>query len=249
MASVDRALRYRYVPKKIPRMELFRHNWYPEFEDRLRAQLSRTFQTLPNSLTTQQLDTAYVWKKTGMPTVYLSSHQNWLPSVCPLLTAGVVEAAVSLKWTFRLTSRFQRELIRRLSPDLARIETEYGGVGGPASIMTITSECKQLANRARKLTGKIDTMILGGRFTKSLSNAAEENYGAKHPIPPLFHNLLDYGRMRSQQLYDPEILRSVVGISRSNVSWPRTLVERMATVELLCQELEFEPDGEFFASG
>ena len=249
LASVDRALRYRYVPKKMPRMELFRHNWYPDFENRLRAHLSNIFLTLPDSLTTQQLDAAYVWKKTGMPTVYLSSHQNWLPSVCPFLTAGVVEAAVSLPWTFRLTSRFQRELIQALSPDLARLETEYGGVGAPASIGTIYSESKQVANRARKLFGKLDAMILGGRLTRSLSRPTEDEYSAQLPIPPLFQNLLRPGHMRSAQLYDPETFRSMVEISRSDVSWPRPLVERVATIELLCRELEFEPDGDFFASG
>ncbi len=246
LANVERALRYRYVPKHAVRRDVFRQDWYPYFVARLRRRILEIFRSEPRSLTTQQLDTAYLWKKTGNPTAYLSALSNWLPTMSPLLCAGVVEAVIALPWRFRLTSGLQRHVINELCPELGKVPTQYGGRGGPVSIWHLGAEFKQVLNRTGKLVGKLDRMILGDGFTGTFSRFGSGPTKLHGGIPDIFRFAFPPNEMRSAGLYNPETLRAIT--NGAGGRFPKLLVERMATIELLCRELDFEPNEGFLLS-
>jgi len=244
-ANLERALRYRYLPKKPPPRGVFSHDWYPDFKNRLRQQIAGLFAEIPNAHSTEQLDTAFLWRRTIRPAAYLTSLYDLLPSVCPLLTAGVVEKAMSLDWKLRLTSRFQRQLIDRFSSRMAAVETSYGGLGTPLSLRTLNSELKQVRNRSSKLFHAIDKTVFGGRLGGS-APVVESNHGRDLPtLVSHVRSIVQSKKMLSAALYAPASLRAMAEDASHEIFGNAQLLERMLTVELLCRELDFEPDANF----
>lgn len=244
-ANLDRALRYRYLPKKAPPAGVFSHDFYPAFESRLRQKIAGIFAEIPNAYSTEQLDTVFVWRRTVRPTAYLTSLFDLLPSVCPLLCAGVVEKAVSLDWKIRLTSRYQRQLIEKLNPRMAAVETSYGGLGTPVSIKTLKSEFKQLLNRSRKLLHAVDKAAFSGRFG-STAAIVESNHGSDLAmLVSHLRTIIQSKQMLSAALYKPESLVALAEGTPHVILGNAQLLERILTVELLCRELEFEPGADF----
>lgn len=245
-ANLERALRYRYLPKNPPPLGVFSHDWYPDFENRLRQQMASIFAEIPNAHSTEQLDTAFLWRRTVRPTAYLTSLHDLLPSVCPLLTAGVVEKAMSLDWKLRLTSQFQRQLIEKLSPQMAAVETSYGGLGTPSNLKSLSSEFKQLRNRLRKLFHAIDKTVFGGRLGGEAPKV-EYNHGSDlATLVSYVRPIVQSPTMLSAALYAPETLRAMAQDASHEIYGNAQLLERMLAVELLCCELEFQPDAKFF---
>src|SRR3712207_1627658 len=118
LASVNRLLDYRFLDVAPP-PSLFSQNWLPALRSRLRARIEAICGEQPGTRTTQQLDAVYAWKRTNHESLYISAVYDWLPSVAPLLSAGVVKAAVSMPWKMRLTSQLQRRMIHAMSPRAA----------------------------------------------------------------------------------------------------------------------------------
>lgn len=249
LANVDRMLRYRYLPKSQPMTEVFCRNWYPDFKERVHERLLDICKSLPNTLTTEQIDSAYMWKKTGDSTAYRSCLHNFLPTANPIVTAGVLETAASIHWPLRLTSHLQRQIISELCPALSEVETGYGGLVGSAGIKGLRAESKQVINRAQKLFGKLDKMLLGDGYRGIFVKPKPDQYGSRDRIPKTFESLLQPGEMRSERLYNSDVLASCFRGPNSSLALPKQLVARMATVELLCRELNFEPDAQFLTCG
>ena len=244
-ANLERALRYRYLPKGSPPSGVFANEWYPEFENRLRQRLAGTFAEIPDAHSTQQLDTSFLWRRTVRPTAYLTSLFDLLPSVCPLLCAGVVETAMSLDWKLRLTSRLQRQLIDRLNPQMAAVETSYGGLGTPLSVKTAKSELKQLGNRASKLFHALNKTAFGGLFPGS-APVIESNHGRDLAmLVSCMQPIVQSKTMLSAALYAPSLLRDMADDPSHRIFKNASMLERMLTLELLCRELKFEPDAKF----
>ena len=231
--------------QKPPPLGVFSHDWYPDFENRLRHKIAGLFAEIPNAHSTEQLDTSFLWRKTVRPTAYLTSLYDLLPSVCPLLTAGVVEKAMSLDWKLRLTSQFQRQLIEKLSSRMAAVETSYGGLGTPTSFKTLNSEFKQLRNRLSKLFHAIDKTVFGGRLGGSAPKV-EFNHGSDlATLVSYVRPIVQSQTMLSAALYAPATLRAMAQDASHVIYGNAQLLERMLAVELLCRELEFQPDANF----
>ncbi len=244
-ANLERALRYRYLPKKAPPTGIFSHDWYPDFESRLRQRIAGLFAEIPNAYSTEQLDTAFLWRRTVRPTAYLTSLFDLLPSVCPLLCAGVVEKAMSLDWKLRLTSRLQRQLIEKLNPRMAAVETSYGGLGTPFSFKAIKPEFKQFLNRSSKLLHAVDKAAFGGRIGGTAPKV-ESNHGRDlATLASQVRSIVQSQSMLSAALYAPASLRALAEGTSQEILGNAQLLERILTVELLCRELEFEPGTDF----
>jgi hypothetical protein len=98
----------------------------------------------------------------------MSATYDWLPSVAPLLSAGVVKAAVSMPWKMRLTSQLQRRMIYALSPHAAgSAATVYGATAEPTSFKNVHLAAWQSAKRAAHLFDKLDRIVLRGTLTKN----------------------------------------------------------------------------------
>jgi len=244
-ANLERALRYRYLPKKLPPFGIFSHDWHSAFENRLRHRIAGLFAEIPNAHSTEQLDTAFLWRRTVRPSAYLTSLHDLLPSVCPLLCAGVVEKAMSMDWKLRLTSRLQRQLIDQMNSQMAAVETSYGGLGSPISIKTFTSELKQVRNRFHKLFSAVDNAAFGGRLGGK-APVVESNHGRDlATLVSHVRDIVQSNTMLSAALYAPASLHAMAQDSSHEIYENPPLLERMMTVELLCRELDFEPDANF----
>ena len=163
---MNRLLDYRFLDVAPP-PSLFSRNWLPALRSRLGARIEAICREQPRTRTTQQLDAVYVWKMTGHSSVYISAVHDWLPSVAPLLSAGVVKAAVSMPWKMRLTSQLQRRMIYALSARAAGAAvTVYGATAEPTSFKNVHLAAWQSAKRAAHLFDKLDRVVLRGTLTK-----------------------------------------------------------------------------------
>jgi hypothetical protein len=247
LASVNRLLDYRFLDVAPP-PTLFSQNWLPALRSRLGARIEAICREQPGTRTTQQLDAVYVWKRTNHESLYMSALYNWLPSDAPLLTAGVVKAAVSMPWKMRLTSQLQRQMIYAMSPRAAGVATVYGATAEPTSLKNLHLAAWQSAKRAAYLFDKLDRILLGGELTKrSPSRRAvleEQRLFLMHQA----ERLLAPKSMLSRALYTTEGLHGLLGRSDEGRQARYWVIMRLATVEALCRELGFEPEEDFLTA-
>jgi hypothetical protein len=248
LASVNRLLDYRFFDVAPP-PALFSRNWLPALRSRLGERIEAICREHPATRTTQQLDAVYVWKRTSHESLYMSALYNWLPSVAPLLSAGVVKAAVSMPWKMRLTSQLQRRMIYAMSPRAAGAAvTVYGATAEPTSFKNLHLVAWQSAKRAAHLFDKLDRILLRGTLTKRspLRRAPLEE-------PKLFlmrqaERLLSPKSMFSRALYTTEGLHRTLSGSDGDQQARYWVIMRLATVEALCRELGFEPEEDFLTT-
>ena len=195
-ANVDNLLRYRFFQEGPPRSGLFRHDWHPALVARFRERAGAIFALGPGSLTTQQLDAAYLWRMTGF-SPYTSAVSPWLSSVPPLMCAGIVDAAIELPWRMRLTSKLVRSMTYRMSPRLADLPTRYGGTAGPTRATNLHRQVWQLVKQSAHLARKIDRVRFGGRLSRLLPG--DEQPAVRKPyLTDEFRSFLNPRTMRSR---------------------------------------------------
>jgi hypothetical protein len=244
-ANVNNLLTYRFL-NNVPPTSLFAQDWLPAFRSNLKARIEAVCREFSGTRTTQQLDAVFMWKGTGHGSLYMSASYNWLPSVAPLSSAGPVKLAVSMPWKMRLTSQLQRQVIYTLSPRAASELTAYGSTAEPISPKNLHLEAWQVAKRGAHLARKLDRVLLKGAFT----GAGTGNMEARGQIPFVtedFKTILDPESMLSRALYTPEGLRAT--LSGGDREWQArsSLILKVATIEAVCRELDFEPDGNFLS--
>src|SRR5215213_10955298 len=246
LANVDNVLKYRILPQPPP-PSLFSQDWLPALRSRLKSRLEGICREEPGTRTTQQLDAVHLWKETGHSSQYMSAIYDWLPSVSPLLSAGVVKAGITMPWVMRLTSRLQRQMIYTLSPRAAEIVTAYGGTAEPTSSKNVHLAALRSAKRGVNLVKKLDRIWLKGTNKHRSSNTSV----TKQQMPFLTHELRQFlapKTMLSRALYDAESLHAVLDGSDEDRRAHSQLIQKLATVEGLCRELGFEPEANFLAS-
>lgn len=244
-AHVGNALRYRLLQEGPPPAGLFRHDWYPRLSDRLGHRLRTIFLEEPGSLTTQQLDAAYLWRMTGFAP-YTSAVFSSLPSVAPLMSAGVLDAAMAVPWSMRLTAKMMRTMIDRAAPRAAGVATHYGGTGGPARLGTLHMEARQLARQSWHLLTKFDRVLTRGRLTRGIAPRRVAR-PRKPYLTEEFRSFLNPATMLSRGMYDPQGLARLLDGPVERWYAREALILRVGTVEHLCRELGFEPGADFLA--
>ncbi len=247
LASVNRLLDYRFLDVAPP-PSLFSQNWLPALRSRLGARVEAICREQPRTRTTQQLDAVYVWKMTGHSSVYMSAVHDWLPSVAPLLSAGVVKAAVSMPWKMRLTSQLQRRMIHAMSPRAAGVATVYGATAEPTSIKNVHLAAWQSAKRAAYLFDKLDRILFRGTLTKRSPSRRAPLEKHKSFLMHQAERLLAPESMLSRALYTTEGLHRTLGGSDVDQQTRYGVIMRLATVEALCRELSFEPEEDFLTT-
>jgi hypothetical protein len=246
LANVDNVLKYRILPQPPP-PSLFSQDWLPALRSRLKSRLEGICREQPGTRTTQQLDAVHLWKQTGHSSLYMSAMYDWLPSVSPLLSAGVVKAGITMPWVMRLTSRLQRQMIYTLSPRAAGVVTAYGGTAEPTSFSNVHLAALQSAKRGVHLANKLNRVRLKGAKKYRSSGT----FVTKQQIPFLTDELQEFlapKTMLSRALYDAESLHQVLGGSDEDRQAHSLLIQKLATVEGLCREVGFEPEADFLTS-
>jgi hypothetical protein len=246
LANADNVLKYRLLPHPPP-PSLFSQDWLPTLRSRLKSRVEGICREQPGTRTTQQLDAVHLWKETGHSSLYMSAIYDWVPSVAPLLSAGVVKSGITMPWVMRLTSRLQRQMIYTRSPRAAKIVTAYGGTAEPTSFNNVHLAALQSAKRSVHLVKKLDRIWLKGTNKHRASSTSV----TKQQMPFLTHELRELlapKTMLSRALHDAESLQVVLGGSDEDRRAHSQLIQKLATVEGLCRELGFEPEANFLAS-
>jgi hypothetical protein len=251
MANVDNVLKYRLL-KDVPPSSLFSQNWLPDLRSNLRSRIEAICHEQSRTRTTQQLDAVHIWKSTSHSTLYISSVYNWLPTAAPLLSAGVVKAAIAMPWVMRLSSQLQRQIIYTLSPPAAGVvstyDDKYGGPAEPASLKNLHFVVWRCVQSGAHLANKFDRALLKGALSRRLSSSTPV---PQERVPFLTHEFREFltpETMLSRALYSPEGLRRVLSGSDEDWQTRSSLIVKLATVEELCRELGFEPERDFLTS-
>jgi len=243
-ANVENALVYRFFQEGPPPPGLYASNWHPRVVDDFRRRLTELFDTVPDTLTTQQLDAAYLWRMTGFAP-YTSAVQGWMASVAPLMCATTVDLAIALPWKMRLTSRLVRSMIQRQSPSAAALPTRYGGTSGSTRLTDLPRAAWQLVKQGYHLALKLDRVRLGGRLSRMLPAEHTDPVVRKPYLTPEFRAFLDPAGLRCRALFNEQGLRSV--LEGDDEAWygRERLILRIATLEQTCQELDWAPGPDF----
>jgi hypothetical protein len=246
-ANVARYMAYRFLQGGAPLPELFPEDWYPIFFNRLGRRIREVCTLLPNTLNTQQCDAVLLWKVTGHFSSYFSALWNWLPTTTPLGAAGFLNAAFATSYKAKLTSRLIRQVMHNLSPAVAAVETQYGGSGAPPSLATLHRELLQCGGRARYLFRKVgwaaSRRLFPSRPPQWQANPARVPY-----LTEEFRAIMVPSEMRSRLLFQPDTLARLLQGSDEVWYQHEGLLLRVATLELLCRELDFQPDASFLTS-
>jgi hypothetical protein len=243
-------MRYGSPVLETPSAELFAHCNYLGFCSRLKSRIqAHSCQNL-GALMTQQLDATWIWKMTGHASLYLSSVHNWLPSVAPMLGAGVVQMTTAMPARWRLASQLQRQVIACLAPRAARIESwdspqqEYRGTAQPG-LRTMTLDMYRYTKRiAKAVERRVLKRITSRRPGRTITLVTQ---GRVPVFTPEFRHFLDPETMYSRALYAPDGLRHI--LSGNETEWYSRIFQivGLAQVEQLCRELDFRPEPDFWA--
>jgi hypothetical protein len=243
-ANVRNALAYRFFQEGPPPDGLFRKDWYASLLKHFEADIESIFQEGEDALTTQQLDAAYLWRMTGF-SHYTSSLFSWLPTTAPLMCASLIDTAIAMPWRLRLTTRLMRTITDMLAPGAAEISTHYGGTCAPVRISTAHKHLWQLLKQAGHFLSKIDRVHFNGFISNMLSPDRSRPTIHRPFLTEEFRAFLRPEEMLSRNLYSPAGLTRVVQGDDAEWHSRERILLRMATVEQLCRELNFEPEAGF----
>jgi hypothetical protein len=249
-ANIERLLRYRFLQEGPPPPGLYSSDWYPALVARLHAWAGEIARQGRGTQTNQQCDAIFVWKMTCHVSLYTTASFGWMPTIAPLAFTSLMSEALSIPWRAKITSDLQRRIIAYLSPTAASVPTVYGSSARPLSIRRPDREALQAARQIRLLISKIDRVYLRGRLSRSLG-------WGRTPWPStpfLTEDLLQMMRppsesMLSHAIYRHEGLEALVSGSVDELRAREGLLTRMATIEMLCREVEQELDSRFLDSG
>ena len=202
---------------------------------------------------TQQWDATFVWKMTSHISLYLTAVHNWLPSVAPMMSAGILEKAISMPWKLRLGGQLQRQVIACLSPRAAAVESwhsarrERRGTAQPG-LKTVAFEMRRYAGR---LTSAVKRRVIQRAFGKKEPEKPPVSLVTTATLPyltPEFRRFLDPGTMYSRALYTADGLARALSGDDEQWQAKTTLIVKIAQVEQLCRELDVKPEADFWAS-
>ena len=240
--NVGRLLRFRILGQGPPPAGLYRRDWWPRCAAEMEHRVRHAFRAPAGATRAQRLEALGVWRQTSNPSISLSSTHGWMPSVHPLSTRAVMEAALAIPWRWKLGARVTRAVIQRLSPELAALPTEYGGTAAPFRASTLHRETRHALKYSAHALSRLDRCFAGGRLTRPLPS--RPHAGPRPALPDDLLAVLDPERMFSRELFNPHGLAALLAYGTDDPARQRH-VARILNVELLFRECDFRPDAAF----
>jgi len=242
-ANIRNLLRYRFLYSAPPE-GLYARSWFPHFVNRLHERIEEVCAMGGNTLTTQQLDAVHIWKMTGHFSPYSSALSGWLTTLPPLNAKSYLETSISFPWQLKLTAHLARKAHVLLSPVIAEVETQYGGTGAPVRLGTLHREMLQTVMRGAHLAEKLEHVVLKGALSKRLPR--REAPPARVPYATgEFMAFMNPDSLYCRRLFNRERLDMFLEGSLNKPFPDETLVQRLATLEQVCRELDIQPEADF----
>lgn len=235
-------LRFRLLSGGAPPDGLYRGDWWPRYVDDLAHRARRVFIAPVRATRAQRLDAAFIWQETGNGAISLSATHGWMPTVHPLFTRDVMEAALAIPWRWKLGARVTRAVTHLLSPALAALPTQYGGTAAPLRPSTLHLEARHALNRTGHVLARLDRLLAGGRLTRPFFPPPDA--GPRPALPDTLLAVLRPDEMFSRALFDPHGIATLLADGADDPARQRH-VSRILNVELLFRECGFRPDATF----
>lgn len=204
----------------------------------LRAELEHRVEPFAATPNTFQCDLLYAFKATGHFGAYQSTAGAWIHMEIPFYLKSVFTTAISAAPRHRNYHRLMREMMRRLDPAIAAIQTETGGPAEPLGLRNLHRFAPYPWRRGRRFLSRLQGRVLGAG--PSEAEATPLDSARAGLIAGLRgEGRLDPARMRSAALYDPVALERLLGDAVAHptaVDW--TTVGRVVTAELALEAVD-----------
>lgn len=213
-------------------LSIFRQDPTPAVAAAARAELEARVEPFSSTPNTFQCDLLYALKATGHFGAYQSTAGAWEHMELPFYLKPVFTSAISASPRHRNYHRLMREMMHRLDPRIAAIQTETGGPAEPLTARNLHRFAPYPWRRGRRFASRLRGRVLGA------GDASPEPTPVDRARAALFARLREEGRlepaqMRSADLYDTdrldELLRAAVAAPGA-ADW--TTLGRVLTVEL-----------------
>jgi hypothetical protein len=203
----------------------------PAVSAALRAELERRVEPFSAAPNTFQCDLLYAFKATGHFGAYQSTAGAWIHMELPFYLKSVFSTAISAAPRHRNYHRLMREMMRRLDPAIAAIQTETGGPAEPLRAGNLHRFAPYPWRRGKRFASRLRGKVMG---TGANATASPLDLARADLLTGLrAEGRLDPARMRSAALYEPRRLAALLaGAERDPTAVDWTLVGRLLTVEL-----------------
>lgn len=198
------------------------------------------FTDTPNTF---QHDVLYALKGTGHLGAYQAAAGGYVHMELTLYSRDVWTTTISTAPRHRNVHRLLREMMARLDPKLAAIETETGGPAEPLRLGNLPRFAPYVTRRAKRFGYRLRGRVLGDGRERRAADPRETGRAAT--VAALrAEGRLDPARMRSAALYDPQRLEQVLtGAVANPVATEWFLVGRIVTVELALEAVDAAIEG------
>ena len=125
------------------------------------------------------------------------------------------------------------------------LETAYGGTSAPLQLRTFPREMVHVVKSTAHLLAKVNRTAITRLFP---SHSHKTRPGGRYWPPfvtPEFRALMDPHSMYSRKIYAPEALADLLQGPDEDWYAHESLILKLANIEMLCRELDFEPDADF----
>jgi hypothetical protein len=213
-------------------LSVFREDPTAPVSANLRAELEQRVEPFSSQPNTFQCDLLYAFKATGHFGAYQSTAGAWVHMELPFYLKSVFSTAISASPRHRNYHRLMREMMRRLNPTIAAIQTETGGPAEPLNLGNLHRFTPYPWRRGRRFASRLRGKVLGSGDANPEATPTDVARGGL--IAALRgQGRLDPATMRSGALYDGGALERLLADAASDpaaVDW--TTVGRIVTVEL-----------------
>ncbi|HEV7562054.1 MAG TPA: hypothetical protein VGO24_01000 [Solirubrobacterales bacterium] len=193
------------------------------------------FAELPNTF---QGDVVYAYKSTGHFGAYQAAADAWIHMELPFYLKAVWTTTTSTSPRHRNFHRLMREMMRRLDPTIAAIQTETGGPAEPLGVRNLYRFAPYPWRRGKRFAARVRGKIFKAESADPA--ASERELSAARLVATLRQaGRLDPRRMRSAAIYDTERLEAVLAAAvaaPATVDWG--LVGRVITAELALEAVD-----------
>lgn len=209
----------------------FREDPTPAAKATLEAELRNRVEPFAGTPNTFQDDLLYALKSSGHFGAYQAAAGAWVHMEIPFYLPSVFATTISAAPRHRNFHRLMREMMRRLDPAVAAVQTETGGPAEPLGLGNLHRFAPYPWRRGKRFAARLRGRVLGAGGSPVASPVHLANAGLIGSLRA--QGRLDPQRMRCGELFDPDRLGALLELAASEpaaVDWG--LVGRLVTVEL-----------------